>query len=198
MNIILSTRNPSKALQIKEILSDSSKFNVFDLNDVGILGDAIESGYTLEENATIKAYFARDNAKHDYWVLAEDTGLFIPALGGKPGIYSARWAGEDAKTSEITMHCLKKLKGITERDAFFETVVVAISPNGNETVYKGKVHGTLLEQPRTKNQPRMPYSSIFVPNGTQKVWAEMSTEEENAISHRGIAFRKVIRYLEGF
>lgn len=197
MHIILATTNVSKILQIKQLLNNES-ISVKTLVEAGIEGEAVEDGETLEENARKKAYYAKVRTNNDCWIIAEDTGLFIPVLGGKPGIYSARWAGETATTTDITAHCLKQLDGISERSAYFETVAVLISPQGNETIFKGRVNGILLERPRTPPQPKMPYSGLFVPDGHEKVWAEMTTEEENNISHRGKAFRSVANYLKGF
>jgi XTP/dITP diphosphohydrolase len=195
MKIILSTRNPSKATQIKAMFNNPS-ITILTLSEAGIEGDAIEDGTTLEENAYKKAIYAWDNLKEKTWVVAEDTGLFITALGGKPGIKAARWAGETATTDEIMNYTLKQLEGVTDRSAYFETVVILLSPDGTKVVFKGKVDGTLLEKPSVKPQPKMPYSPLFMPNGSDKVWAEMSIKEENEISHRGKAFQKVVKFLE--
>ena len=194
MKIILSTRNPSKAEQIRAIFNGTS-FTILTLTEAGIKGEAIEDGKTLRENASKKALFAHEH-KPTHWAMADDTGLFINALNGEPGIRAARWAGESASTDEITTYTLKQLQRSSDRSAVFETVVVLVSPSGEQKSFRGKVKGTLLEIPRVKSQPKMPYSPIFIPNGESKVWAEMTTEYENNISHRGIAFRKVREYLE--
>ncbi len=128
--------------------------------------------------------------------MADDTGLFISALNGEPGIHAARWAGDTASTEEITRYCLKRLDGIVDRQATMETVVALISPEGEEYFFTGKIDGCLLDAQRTEPQPKMPYSGLFMPLGTDKVWAEMTIEEENAISHRGQAFRQVVAFLE--
>lgn len=195
MQIILSTTNPSKATQIKAMFS-GSPFTILTLAEVGIKGEAIEDGDTLEENALKKARFARENSDQNSWVMADDTGLFIKHLHGKPGIKAARWAGDTATTNEITLYTLKQLEGAIDRLATFETVVAVISPAGVESCFIGQVHGIFLEAPRVPAQPKMPYSPIFVPDGTNKVWAEMTVEEENNISHRGKAFRKARAFLE--
>ncbi len=195
MKIILSTTNPSKALQIKAMF-DSPGIEVLTLREAGIDGEAIEDGFTLEENAHKKAVYAREHSEGNHWAMADDTGIFINALNGEPGIKSARWAGEDATTLEIMNHCLKRLGGASDRSAIFETVVVLMSPKGEKYVFSGKVAGKLLDAPKIAPQPKMPYSPLFVPEGQEKVWAEMTTEEENAVSHRGKAFRQVIDFLE--
>jgi XTP/dITP diphosphohydrolase len=194
MKIILSTRNPSKAEQIKAIFSGSS-FTILTLDDAGIVGEGIEDGVSLEENAFKKAFFSHHQSKGE-WTMADDTGLFINHLNGEPGIKAARWAGENASTDEITTYTLKKLKGALDRSARFETVVALISPGGKAYYFSGKIRGIILESPKTKPQPKMPYSGIFMPDQTNKVWAEMTVEEENLISHRGKAFREVRAFLE--
>ena len=194
MNIILSTRNPSKVDQIKPLFNNLT-ITVLTLDEVGIEGDTVEDGLTLEENATKKVMFVQERLKEPAWVMADDTGLFIPALGGAPGIHAARWAG-DVSTEEITQYTLDQLEGKTDRSARFETVAVVGSPEGKLFSFSGEVWGTLAESPKVKSQPKMPYSPLFSPNGMNKVWAEMTVEEENAVSHRGKAFRQVVAFLE--
>jgi XTP/dITP diphosphohydrolase len=195
MKIILSTRNPSKAEQIKAIF-DHPDIEVLTLTEAGIEGEAVEDGTTLEENALKKATYARENTNEKVWAMADDTGLFITALNGFPGIHAARCAGINATTEETMQFILDKMKGIDDRSAFFETVVVLLSPDGEKYCFNGKVNGWLAKAPKTKPQPKMPYSPLFSPDGSDKVWAEMTIEEENAISHRGKAFRQVVEFLK--
>lgn len=197
MEIILATRNPSKALQIKELF-DGSSIRVLTLDDVGVKGEAVEDGTTLKENARKKVMFVRERYVGNTWIMADDTGLFVHALNGEPGVQAAYWAGQDASTNEITAHALKEMKGLTDRSATFETIVAVLSPAGKEYFFSGEVKGTMQEVSRCEAQPKMPYSPLFQPHDSNKVWAEMTTEEENAISHRGIAFRKVREFLEQF
>ncbi len=196
MKIILSTRNPSKALQIQTFFANSP-ITILTLDDVGIKGDAVEDGTTLMRNATKKTHFAK-RAMPGSWVVADDSGIFIDALNGEPGVRSARWAGENATTEEITNYCLARLKAVEDRSASFRTVVSVISPEGEEHIFEGEVRGHILEAPRVPPQPKMPYSPIFVPDGETQCWAEMTTEYENSISHRGIAFRKTRSFLEKY
>jgi XTP/dITP diphosphohydrolase len=193
MDIILSTRNPSKAQQIKAIFA-GSPISILTLDDAGIEGEAVEDGATLQENALKKAFFVHQARKT--WAMADDTGFFIHALGGAPGIYASRWAGESATTDEITQHTLRQLEGVADRSATFETVVAIVTPEGQQHFFSGQVHGKLLEAPRTPPQPKMPYSPLFIPDGTDMVWAQMSVEFENSISHRGKAFRQAREFLE--
>jgi XTP/dITP diphosphohydrolase len=197
MNIILSTRNPTKALEIKALFNDP-RVQVFTLADAEIQGDAVEDGATLKENALKKARFAREHSHSASWAMADDTGIFINALNGEPGVYSARWAGENAKTEDITNLCLERLKGARDRTATFRTAVAVISPENVEYLFVGKVDGELLEAPRVPPKLKMPYSPLFVPKGETMCWAEMSTEYENTISHRGIAIRKAKSFLEAY
>ncbi|TSC81810.1 MAG: dITP/XTP pyrophosphatase [Parcubacteria group bacterium Gr01-1014_20] len=195
MDIILGTRNPSKAEQIKAMFK-GLPLRVTTLSEAGVEGDAIEDGATLKDNAFKKALFAHENTPHGCWAMAEDTGFFINALGGAPGIWAARWAGEKATTNEITAHTLELLKNQLDRSATFETVVAIVSPSGQEHFFTGKVTGQILASPRVPPQPKMPYSGIFVPEGEHQVWAEMTIEYENRISHRGQAFRQARAFFE--
>lgn len=192
--IILSTRNPSKVIQIKPVFS-GLPLDVATLEEAGISGEAVEDGATLEENALKKALFAWQPGQ---WSMADDTGFYIDALDGLPGVYASRWAGEGKSTEEIMRFALDKLKDVPleSRTGSFKTVAVVIAPDGTQTVFEGVVGGTILTEPRCACQPKMPYSAIFVPEGQDKVWAEMTTGEENAVSHRGKAFRKVRDFFE--
>lgn len=192
--VILATRNDSKAEQIRAIFKGSS-YNVVTMTEAEIEGEAVEDGETLEQNALKKAMYVHDQCR--WMVMADDTGLFIESLGGAPGVRAARWAGEHATTEEITAHTLRQLEGKSNRRATFRTVVGIVRPDGLVQTFDGEVNGQILAAPRTKPQPKMPYSPIFVPDGTDQVWGEMTIEFQNRISHRGIAFRKALEYLEG-
>lgn len=194
MQVVLSTRNPSKAEQIKAIFAGSS-IDIITLNETSIKGDAVEDGTSLRENALKKAIFVHEHSEPKVWVMADDTGFFINVLNGAPGAWASRWAGETATTDEITHYTLKQLEGVVDRSAIFETVVALISPEGKQYFFSGKVQGKILAAPKAPPQPKMPYSSIFMPDGTHLVWAEMTVEQENSISHRGKAFRKAREFL---
>jgi XTP/dITP diphosphohydrolase len=191
MHIILATRNPSKADQIIAIFA-GLPVTIQTLAEAGIEGEAVEDGVTLQENALKKARYAH---RLGLWSMADDTGLFIKALNGRPGIHAARWAGETATTDEITQYTLNQLAGAVDRTATFKTVAALVTPAGEAVLFSGEVQGKLLDVPRTRPQPKMPYSPLFIPDGSDRVWAEMTTEEENAISHRGKVFRQVYQYL---
>mgnify|MGYP001602947303 CR=1 FL=1 len=198
MKIILSTTNPSKVEQIRAMFKNP-RVEIFTLQEAGILGEAIEDGETLEENALKKARFAHNHLKNEdktSWTMADDTGIFIDTLNGEPGVKSARWAGENVAREEITEYCLKRMENVKDRSATFKTVAVLVSPEGKEYVFYGEVKGSMLNYAKVKAQPKMPYSPLFMPEGTNKVLAEMTVEEENKISHRGRAFKEVVDFLE--
>jgi XTP/dITP diphosphohydrolase len=197
VQIVLSSRNPSKIQHIKEIFSGLN-LKILSLEEAGIVGEGLENGATLADNASKNARFAQGAVGG--WTMADDTGLFIPALKGAPGHLAARWAGEGASTEQIMEFTLSQMKHVPEdhRTAIFRTVVAIVLPNDNVRLFEGEVRGTILRMPRCPCQPKMPYSAIFQPDGSEKVWAEMTTEEENATSHRGIAFRKARDFLAAF
>lgn len=195
LDIILATHNPSKVAQIKPLL-DGLPIKLLTMNEAGLVGEAKEDGQNLGQNALRKAIFAWEQSRK--YCIADDTGLFIDALGGRPGIHAARWAGEKATTEEIMQFTLQKLRGIpiADRTATFKTMALIISPEKVVHKFIGSVHGKILMQPRCALQPKMPYSAIFLPDGQSKVWAEMTVAEENKISHRAQAFLKLRAYLE--
>lgn len=196
MDILLATRNPSKAEQIKAIFA-GLPVKILTLDRAGIMGDAVEDGNTLQENALKKARFAYEQFFEKILAMADDTGFFINTLNGEPGVRASRWAGDTATTEEITRHTLDSLKGAANRRAFFETVVALITPDGRKHFFSGRAGGYILEAQRVSPQPKMPYSGIFVCDGSDLVWAEMTVEQENGISHRGKAFRQARAFVEG-
>jgi len=194
MKIVLSTNNPSKAEQIKAVFTDSS-ISILTLADAGIEGGGIEDGTSLEENALKKAMFVHQQCS-SVWSMADDTGIFINALNGAPGVNTSEWSGGNKETEKFAQWILKQLENFSDRSATFKTVVAIVTPEGRQHFFTGEVRGKILRAPRVKPQPKMPYSSIFMPDGTDKVWAEMTVEEENKISHRGKAFQQVRQFLE--
>lgn len=194
MKIILSTRNPSKVEQIKGVFEGSSIL-VLTLDQANIKGQGVEDGKTLEENALKKAMFVHQS-EPTAWAMADDTGIFIDTLGGKPGVDTANWIGGNKDADQAALWILDQLKDATNRRATFKTVVAIVAPDGTHTLFWGEAQGALLDSPRSKAQPGMPYSLMFVPDGSDKVWAEMTVDEENNISHRGKAFKQAREFLE--
>ena len=194
MKIVLSTNNPSKKEQAQAMFAGSG-IQILSLEENGTPGAAVEDkdGGTLEQNAFKKAVFAHAPG---CWAMADDTGIFIDALDGRPGGRTADWSGDAKTTEEKTGWILEQLKDVANRSATFRTVVVVLTPSGNRHFFTGEVHGSILRTARCKPQPQMAYSPIFQPDGSKKVWAEMTIEEENAISHRGKAFCQARQFLE--
>lgn len=190
--IILSTRNPGKALQIKDIFA-GSPFEIMTLRDAGIEGEADETGDTLEANALLKAEYAYIRSR-GMTVMADDSGIFIDALGGAPGVRSARWAG-DVSAATIARYTIALLEGKEDRRATFRTTVAVILPTREKRFFTGEVRGSIARKERVPPQSKMPYSGIFIPEGKDKAWAEMSLDEMNALSHRGKAFRQAKDFL---
>lgn len=194
MKVVLSTRNPSKAEQIKAVFVGSN-ISVLTLDEAGIAGQGVEDGTTLKQNALKTAMFVHQQDP-TVWAMADDTGIFIDALDGKPGVHTADWNGGNKETHQMTAWILKQLEAVSKRVATFKTMVAIVSPQGEQHFFSGEARGKILETPRPATQPKMPYAPIFMPDGTDKVWGEMTVEEENQISHRGKAFRQAREFLE--
>jgi XTP/dITP diphosphohydrolase len=194
MRIVFATRNPGKVSEVKEILAGTGA-KILSMDIAGIDGEAVEDGRTLEENATKKALYVAQ--KTDEWVLAEDTGIFIEALHGAPGVFSARWAGEGVSGEKIAAYTLAKLKRVPaeKRHAWFECVMVLVSSDGRSFTFSGRVDGRITEEPRGQARPKLPYDTIFMPNGLENTFAELPNEIKNGISHRARAAALLIDFL---
>lgn len=179
MKIIAATSNKGKIREIKSIFSDSS-FEIVSMGEAGIDIEIIEDGKTFEENALIKARAISDLV--DCAVLSDDSGLCVDALDGAPGIYSARYAGEDATDEERVEKLLQEMTDIEKRDAKFVSAVAFIFPDKKEVVAIGEAHGTIGYTPKGVNG--FGYDPIFVSNELRKTYAEASDDEKNSISHR--------------
>lgn len=194
MRLIFATHNPEKVKEIKAILRGLD-FEVASAEEAGVMEEAVEDGQTLEENALKKARFVAE--KTGEWAVADDTGIGIDALGGEPGVYSARYAGVGASAEELVRFVLGKISHVPEeaRTATFTTVVALVSPKGEHWTFEGKVAGRVAGVPRGTPRPRLPYDVVFIPEGHARTFAEMTDVEKNAISHRGKAFRKFKEFL---
>lgn len=119
-------------------------------------------------------------------------------MNGKPGVFSARWAGDNATNEQILNHLLEVMKGIpiAKRQAYFENALVLVSPDKRHWVFKGRVDGIVALESRGKPRPKLPYDQIFIPNGYEKTFAEMTSQEKNNLSHRGQAFRQLRKFIE--
>ncbi len=195
MRLVFATHNPGKIPEMQAILS-GLPLEVCSADDAGVHEDVAEDGQTFAENALKKARFV---AKHSgEWAVADDSGLCIAALDGKPGVYSARWAGENVTGDTLVAHTLAALKATPEgkRQAWFESCAALVAPDGREWTFGGKMSGTIPIAPRGTPRPKLPYDTIFVPDGYNRTFAEMSDSEKNSLSHRGKAFGELRNFLQ--
>ena len=184
--LVLATANPDKAAEVAAILADALGDRLELVARPSEVPDVAETGATLEDNARLKALALV--AATGEGAVADDTGLEVAALGGAPGVYSARFAGEGATYADNVAKLLADLEGETDRLARFCTVALARFPDGTELVTEGLVYGTISEAPRGTGG--FGYDPVFVPDGADgRTFAEMSPEEKHSMSHRGLAFR---------
>jgi XTP/dITP diphosphohydrolase len=186
--IVLASANPDKAAEMADILRAALGDALVVLPRPESVPDVVEDGETLEANARLKADAI--TAVVEVPVVADDTGLEVDALGGAPGVRSARFAGEDATYRDNVVKLLDALAELpepVERSARFRTVALAALPGGREIVVEGSVGGTIALAPRGDNG--FGYDSVFVPDGGDgRTFAEMTAQEKHAVSHRGRAF----------
>ena len=189
MELVFATNNRHKLDEILAILGDRIK--LLSLKDIGCNEEIPEEQETLEENAAQKAFYIYN--KFAYNCFADDTGLEIEALNGEPGVFSARYAG-DEKSAEANMDkVLAGLFKINNRNARFRTVISLVI-DGTETQFEGVVDGKILNEKRGKSG--FGYDPIFQPTGFSETFAEMNLTDKNKISHRGRAVEKLIQYLK--
>jgi XTP/dITP diphosphohydrolase len=190
--LLLATRNSHKAVEIKHLLA-GSEYQILTLNDFPNVPEIIEDQPTLERNALKKAYTAFETT--GVLSLADDSGLECYYLELKPGVYSARYAGENATYEDNNKKLLWAMKAVPfrRRHARFRTVI-AIVGKGIEKTVEGRVEGDILEAPRGMNG--FGYDPLFVPSGQKKTYAEMTLGEKNQISHRAMALKKAVEILK--
>ena len=187
--IVFATNNAHKLSELRQIVGE--KFDILSLADIDCHDDIPETADTLEGNAAIKARWVRD--KYGYDCFADDTGLEVAALGGAPGVHSARYAGGEGHDSEANMaRLLSELDGVADRHARFRTVI-CLTLGGEEHFFDGIVEGEILTGPR--GSEGFGYDPLFRPDGWTKTFAEATALEKNAVSHRGRATKKLIDYL---
>jgi len=186
-SFVLATANPDKAREIEQVLRDAGA-PVELVPRPASVPEVEETGTTLEDNARLKAVALCDATGRP--ALADDTGLEVAALGGAPGVHSARFAGLDATYADNVALLLERLRGVEpgRRTARFATVAVARWPDGREVAAFGEVEGLIADAPRGSGG--FGYDPVFVPaEGDGRTFAEMRPEEKHALSHRGRAFR---------
>ena len=190
MDLVCASANPNKYSEISQILSGVVNL----IPRPAEIPEVIEDADTLEGNARLKAIAVRKAT--GCAAVADDTGLEVDALGGAPGIFSARYAGEDASYEDNVSKLLESMREVTgeERSARFRTVALVAWQDGTETIAEGIVEGAIADRP--SGAGGFGYDSVFIPTaGGGKTFAEMGDEEKNAISHRGAAFRSLKEHL---
>lgn len=186
--IVFATNNLHKLEEVRHLAGNDIR--ILSLKDIGCNEDIPEDADTLEGNASIKSHYI--SGKYGIDCFADDTGLEIDALGGRPGVRSARYAGEDCIAANNVKKVLAEMEGIADRRARFKTVISLII-KGQEMIFEGVVEGTILQAPRGTDG--FGYDPVFMPDGKDKSFAEMSLEDKNKISHRARAIEKLIGHL---
>jgi XTP/dITP diphosphohydrolase len=189
MKLVFASNNKNKILEIRHQLP--SDIELLSLEDIGCHEDIPETADTIEGNAILKADYITKNYGYDCF--ADDTGLEVDALNGEPGVYSARYAGEQKNPDDNMDKLLRELDGNVERSARFKTVI-ALNLNGQQHLFTGIVNGSITIQ-KAGNQG-FGYDPIFVPLGLNRTFAEISLDEKASLSHRGRAVAQLIDFLK--
>ena len=192
-NLFIATKNSGKMAEFERMLRDCA-LKILQMDAIAV-PDVEETGKTFLENARIKAERARRFVLREIAVMGDDSGICIDALGGAPGIYSARYAGGNYTAAMDRV--LKGLQGVAEngRGAYFSCVLYLIAPDGGHHVFEGRVEGTIASGRRGEG---LGYDPIFMANGLRKTFGEMPKGEKDGASARGLAVRKFLHWLEFF
>jgi XTP/dITP diphosphohydrolase len=187
--IVFATNNQHKLEEVRAMLGDSYK--VVSLKEIGCFDDIPETADTLKGNALQKAEWVKE--RYGYDCFADDTGLEVEALGGAPGVYSARYAGENVTYADNNRKLLQEMKGKTNRNAAFKTVICLIL-NGETHFFEGEVRGRIIEENR--GTTGFGYDPLFISEGYDVTFAEMGAELKNKISHRARATAALVKFLK--
>jgi XTP/dITP diphosphohydrolase len=195
--LVIASRNRGKIEEFKSLLS-GFPIDIKSLNDFGPIPEPVEDGNTFEDNAYKKAHFTARVL--GFPALADDSGLTVAALGGQPGVFSARYAGEGAGDEANIRKLLAAMEGVSDRKAAFECVIAIAVPRGPALIYEGNCEGEIAWEPRGENG--FGYDPVFFYQPLGKTFAELSRKEKNLVSHRGKAvadllaeFGKVLEWL---
>ena len=194
--LVFVTRNKHKIQEISDLLekhllkNENNTLKIIGLDDINCNEDIAETGNTLEENALQKAEYVSEHYHFDCF--ADDTGLEIDELGGRPGINSARYAGDEKNFDKNTEKVLNELEGKENRKARFRTVIALIL-GSEKYFFEGVAEGKIIDEKRGKGG--FWYDPVFIPDGYKQTFAEMSFEQKNRISHRAKAINKLIDFL---
>lgn len=186
--LVFATNNLHKLEEVRAILKE--KFEVAGLADIGCHEEIPETGVTLKENASIKSHYVVSHYQTDCF--ADDTGLEVDALDGRPGVYSARYAGENTSYEQNVDKLLLELAGKTNPKARFRTVISLVM-EGREYLFEGTVEGKIIKE--RKGSGGFGYDPVFVPDGYEQSFAEMDANLKNRISHRVKAVQKLANFL---
>ena len=193
MKLVLATKNPGKVIEFRRILEEFGAENllVVGLDEFPDIGDVEETGKTFEENSLLKARTICKTTGLP--ALADDSGICVDALNGAPGIYSARYSGEGDAANNAKL--LKELADVPDekRSAYFVCVAAFVRPDGFERVEEGRFYGKILHE--VKGTGGFGYDPLFQPEGLNRSSAQLSAEEKDAISHRGIALRAIAPFI---
>jgi XTP/dITP diphosphohydrolase len=187
--LVFATNNPHKAKEVEQILG--GQYQVKTLKDIGCLEDIEETADTLEGNALIKAQYVKNNYGFDCF--SEDTGLFVNALNGDPGVHTARYAGEARNADDNINLLLKNLADKTDRSARFITIITIIM--GEKEIHLEGVCPGRIAQERS-GTGGFGYDPVFIPDGYDQTFAELGEEIKNKISHRALATKQLVSYLQ--
>ena len=188
MELVFASNNANKISEIQLLLPPTIK--ILSLQDIGCFDDIKENASTIEGNAILKANYVTE--KYGYDCFADDSGLEVDFLDGKPGVHSARFAGEQRNDDDNINKLLVELNNQSNRKANFKTVI-CLNLNGQQLLFEGIINGIITES--KKGISGFGYDPIFKPNGFDQTFAEMNKLEKTTISHRGIATRKLIDFL---
>ncbi len=189
MQLVFASNNQNKIKEIQLLLPHS--IQVLSMEDIGCFEEIPETADTIEGNAILKANYVTE--RFGYNCFADDTGLEVEALNGEPGVYSARYAGEQKDANDNMDKLLLNLKDKSNRSAQFKTVI-ALNLNGKQTLFTGIIKGKIIKEKIGTNG--FGYDPIFIANGYTKTFAELSIEEKSGISHRGLAVRQLVTFLK--
>lgn len=189
MKLVFASNNKNKIQEIQALVPNS--IQILSLEEIGCTEDIPETAETIEGNAILKANYVTE--KYGYDCFADDTGLEVDALNGAPGVYSARYAGERKDANDNMDKLLSKLENKANRKANFKTVI-ALNLNGKQNLFTRIINGKIIEEKIGTNG--FGYDPIFIADGYEKTFAELTMEEKSTISHRGIAVKELILFLQ--
>ncbi len=189
MKIIFASNNPNKLAEMRQALGEG--FELVSLSEAGFEGEIPEMGETLEHNAHQKAQYIFD--RFQVPVFADDTGLEIKALDGKPGVHTAHYSGQRDPQANMSK-VLGEMAGAADRSAQFRTVISFITPD-NQTLFEGVVEGEIADE--ISGSQGFGYDPIFIPSGESRTFAEMTMEEKGRMNHRVRALKKLVEHVKG-